>query len=159
MIMLSPHFSLAELTRSDTAARYGIDNRPDAAGIEKLRRVCTDILEPVRAQFGRPVIVNSGYRSPALNARIPGASNGSQHTLCEAADLEVPGVPNHDVALWIAGGSLPRGFGQLILENHVPGVPSSGWVHCSLPTARLRGQVLTMQRVQGRTVYLKGLVV
>ena len=67
---LSPHFTLAELTRSETAQRYQIDNTPDVAGIAKLRKVCETILEPVRAHFGGPVIVNSGYRSVAVNKRV-----------------------------------------------------------------------------------------
>lgn len=162
MRMLSPNFSLRELTKSETAARYGIDNTPDAAGIAKLGRVCRDILEPVRAHFGRPVVVNSGFRCRALNAKIPGSSDTSQHTLCGATDFEVPGVSNYEVAKWIAGGGLTWGFGQLILEAYTPGDPASGWVHASLPTVRLRGQIMTMQRRrQGgrvRTVYLPGLV-
>jgi len=152
---LSPHFTLAELIRSETAQRYQIDNTPDVAGIAKLRKVCETILEPVRAHFGGPVIVNSGYRSVAVNKRVPGSSNTSQHTLCEAVDFEVPGHSNYEVAAWCKDHLT---FGQLILEFYVPGNPSSGWVHCSIPNATKRGQVLTAARVKGRTSYMQGLV-
>lgn len=159
---LTEHFTLNELTRSETAARYGIANIPDAAGIELLRRCCVEILEPVRAHFGRPVRVNSGYRSPAVNAKIPGSSNTSEHTLCRAVDFEVDGVSNYDTARWIADGGL-GGFRQLILEAYTAGQPTSGWVHCSLRRPDRPREVLTMQRqrrADGRvkTVYLTGLV-
>ncbi|MCZ4340194.1 D-Ala-D-Ala carboxypeptidase family metallohydrolase [Sphingomonadaceae bacterium G21617-S1] len=162
---LSDHFTLSELTRSDTAARYAIRNVPDAAGIDKLRNLCQRVLEPVRAHYGRAVVVNSGYRSPALNAKIPGSSNTSQHTLCEAVDFEVPGIANGTVAAWVRDN---LDFDQLILEAYTPGDPSSGWVHVSWRAAGRRGRkgqggVLTMQRRRDaagklRTVYLPGLV-
>jgi len=158
---LSQHFSLAELTRSDTAARLGLANTPNAAGIVLLTAVAAQILEPVRAHYNRPVRVNSGYRSPALNAHIPGSSNTSEHCFCRAVDFEVPGVPNFEVARWIAGGGLPHGFGQVILEAYTPGQPSSGWVHCSLRTAAHDGEIRTMVRVADGarmiTRYLRGL--
>jgi zinc D-Ala-D-Ala carboxypeptidase len=154
---LSPNFTLAELTRSETAKRYQIDNIPNAGGIAKLTRVCNEILEPVRLYYRKPVTVNSGYRSPVLNRRIPGSSNTSQHTLCEAVDFEVEGVSNYEVAKWIKDGGI-KSFGQLILEFYVPGNPSSGWVHCSLPSASNRNEVLTAIRRNGRTRYVKGLV-
>jgi zinc D-Ala-D-Ala carboxypeptidase len=161
-VKLSPNFSLAELTRSETATRLALRNVPDTAEIALLTRVCTEILEPVRACFGRPVMVSSGYRSPALNRAIPGSSATSEHCFGRAADFSVPGVSNAEVARWIAGGGLPLGFGQVILEAYTPGVPASGWVHCSIRTAKHDGKVLTMQRVrQGaivRTVYLNGIV-
>jgi zinc D-Ala-D-Ala carboxypeptidase len=161
-MMLSPNFSLAELTRSETAARLGIRNVPDAAGIASLRLVCEQIGEPVRAHFKRPVMINSGYRCPELNAAVPGSSKTSEHCFARAIDFEVPGIANADVARWIAGGGLPKGFGQVILEAYTPGVPTSGWIHCSLLTAKFNRQVMTMQRVRQngrlRTVYLPGIV-
>ena len=155
-MQLSPHFTLHELTRSDTAARRGINNIPDAAGIAKLRRVCAAILEPVRAHFGGPVNVNSGYRSPALNRVIPGSSNTSQHTVCEAVDFEVEGHSNYEVAKWIANGGIPE-FGQVILEFYNPAIAGSGWVHASLRSATNHNEVLTALRINGRTRYVKGL--
>lgn len=160
-MQLSPHFSLREMTYSYTAERHKVNNTPDAAGIAKLKRVCTEILEPVRAHFGRPVQINSGYRSVALNKLIPGSSNTSQHTQCEAVDFEIDGIANADVAKWIRDGGLGTDFGQLILEFYERGVPSSGWVHCSLPSPSNRNEVLTAERriVNGRkkTIYLPGI--
>lgn len=156
-MQLSKNFTLHELTVSDTAKRKGINNTPDAAGIAKLKRVCVEILEPVRAHFGKPINVNSGYRSPALNRAIPGSSSTSQHTKCEAVDFEVQGHSNYEVAKWIADGGLPQ-WGQLILEFYNPNVPGSGWVHCSLPSAGNIREVMTALRVNGRTRYVAGLV-
>jgi len=125
---LSDHFTLGELTRSSTAARKGIDNAPPAELIPNLERLCREILEPVRAHYGIPFTPNSGYRSPSLNREI-GGSPKSQHCRGEAVDLELPGISNYDLALWIRE-NLP--FDQLILECYQPGDPSSGWVHVSL---------------------------
>jgi len=163
-MQLTEHFTLAELVRSDMAARHGLRNMPDDAGIERLRALCVAILEPVRAHFGRPVAVNSGYRSVALNAKIPGSSNRSQHSLCEAVDFEVSGHANAEVAWWVRDH---LAFDQLILEAYVAGDPHSGWVHVSWKPAGRRGRdgrngVLTMQRRRDaagklRNVYLPGL--
>lgn len=147
---LSEHFTLAELT----ATRTGLPNDAPPPVRLKLVQVCKAILEPVRAHYGRPVTVNSGYRSPAVNKAV-GSSPGSQHAVGEAVDFEVPGVSNGDVAKWCRD-NLPA-FGQLILEAHRPGDPASGWVHCSLPTARHNRQVLTMTMGTHGPVYSKGL--
>lgn len=148
---LSPNFTLAELTRSQAAVRLGIANSPDALQVEALRRVCAQILEPVRAHYGRPVRVTSGFRSVKLNARI-GGSRTSQHCAGEAVDFEVPGISNLEVCRWIE----ERGdFDQLILEYYTPGDPNSGWVHASWKLGRLRRLVLT--KPAGRPGYLPGL--
>ena len=90
-MQLSRFFTLAELTHSDTATREGIANEPPAAQIDALRALCGAVLDPLREAVGRPVRITSGYRGPALNARIGGSAT-SQHSLCEAADLQVPGL-------------------------------------------------------------------
>ena len=95
---------------------------------------------PIRAHFGKPVQVNSGYRSPAVN-RAVGSSPGSQHAKGEAADIEIPGVPNTVLARWI---SMNLRFDQLIAEEVRANDPSAGWVHVSFGP-RMRGQVLTMK--------------
>lgn len=147
---LSENFTLAELTHSEAAERLHLDNTPPAVVIERLREVCMRILEPVRQHFGRATTVNSGYRSVAVNKAVKGASN-SQHTRGEAVDFEIPGVANGDVAMW-ASANLE--FDQLILEAYKPGLPSSGWVHCSWRATDLRREVMTF--IPGRG-YLKGL--
>ena len=89
---LTRNFSLAELIKSDTAIRKGIDNNPNADQIEKLKLLCENILQPVRDHFGR-VTVTSCFRSPALCQKINSSIN-SQHTRAEAADFEVMGTSN-----------------------------------------------------------------
>lgn len=149
---LSDHFTFGELIRSETAERKGIDNTPPDELIPKLRRLCTEILEPIRAHYGVPFRPNSGYRSEALNREIGGSSR-SQHCVCEAVDIEIAGVSNYDLALWIRNN---LEYDQLILECYRSGEPSSGWVHVSLkPESRdNRMSVLTYSN---RT-YKKGLI-
>lgn len=153
---LSENFTLAELTRSDTAVRLGINNRPSQAVIENLASLCTHILEPVRKQFGRIVRVTSGYRSPELNLAVGGNPKGS-HPDGEAADFEVDDTSNLAVARWIAASQLP--FDQVILEFHIEGDPSSGWVHCSHRRSRPnRREVITaLRKANGGTEYRSGL--
>ena len=88
---LSPHFSLDEMLKSQTAIRKGIPNVPTEAHTEALRALCMNILEPVRAQYGIPFSPSSGYRSGELCIAI-GSTINSQHAKGEAADFEVPSV-------------------------------------------------------------------
>lgn len=150
-MQLSPHFTLAMLTRSMVATRRGIPNDPPPEVVERLRALAQNVLEPIRVRFGG-VIINSGYRSPKLN-RIIGGSPRSQHIRGEAADIEVPGQTNLALAQWIATN---LDFDQVILEGYTPGVPSSGWVHVSWRARGRRHEVLTKK--PGAQTYLKGLV-
>ena len=124
---LSKNFSLAELTKSQTATRKGIDNEPSTEHVENLIHLAETVLQPIRDEFGRPVVISSGYRSPELCEAI-GSSAKSQHAKGEAADFEVPGMDNMQLAMWISKNTV---FDQLILEFYEPGDPNSGWVHCS----------------------------
>jgi len=143
---LSKHFTLEELTHSSTAAEEGIDNTPDAAGIEKLKLLCEKVLEPIRVQFG-PIRVNSGYRSDALNKAIGGALT-SQHSFCEAADVSSRHYTPLEIAEWCIA-NLPA-FGQVIRE------PS--WTHVSYDMRQpCRNQPLSMDRVNGKPHYSKGI--
>ena len=127
MTRLSTHFSLKELTRSQTAERKGINNTPDDSEIENLKLVCENILEPVREHYGIPFTPSSGFRSFELNKAI-GSSSKSQHITGKAVDFEIPGVPNMEVALWIKEH---LDYDQLLLEFYKEKIPDSGWVHCS----------------------------
>ena len=149
---LSQNFSLAELEKSQTATRNGINNAAPAVDIPKLKALAENVLQPVRDKWG-PVIISSGYRSPDLN-KVIGGSNTSQHTLCEAADFEVRGESNLKIARWIEE---TLDFDQLILEFYVPGEPNSGWIHCSYKKEGNRKQTLTASRVDGRVQYTAGL--
>ena len=94
-IRLSEHFMLSEFTRSSTAERLGICNELDPFYpthkdiIANLRNLCEQVLEPLRAYVRQPIIISSGYRSPALNQALRGAPR-SQHLTGEAADIRLP---------------------------------------------------------------------
>ena len=154
---LSENFHLSEFVKSQTAARRGIKNDPGPDEIQALRLLCYRVLEPVRAHYGRPVVISSGYRSPALN-RATGGAASSQHCKGEAADFEVPGISNVEVCRWMES---KLNYDQLILEFIQPGVPHSGWVHVSYREP-YRNMELTARRVKkwGRmtTQYLPGIV-
>lgn len=140
-IQLSQHFKLSEMIKSDMAIRYGIDNYPQNQGIiDCLKIVCGAILELCREQFG-PIIPTSGYRNPVVNKLVGSKSENSQHLYGQAVDFEIPGVSNYEIALWIKNNI--HVYDQLILECYVPGVPNSGWVHCSVKSGGNRHQDLT----------------
>ena len=97
---LSDNFSLIEFTKSQTAERRGIENKPNEIHTIAMESLCHNILERVRSAFGKPVMINSGYRSPALCEAI-GSKPTSQHCDGEAADIEIFGVSNYDLAKYI----------------------------------------------------------
>ena len=84
---LSKNLSLAEVTKSTTASRLGIDNTPDDWATENLRQIAVNVFQPLRDAFGCPIYVSSGYRGPELNAAIGGAKR-SQHMEGRALDLD-----------------------------------------------------------------------
>ena len=151
---LTENFSLHEMVKSETALRQGIDNTPTEQVIQNLRTLCEQILQPVREHYKKGVKVNSGYRSPDVNAAV-GGSRTSDHTKGQAADIEIPGVANYDLAKYIAENYK---FTQIILEFYTPGVPDSGWVHVSYDPANLKCQTLTAMKENGKTVYKPGLI-
>lgn len=154
MTQLTANFSLHELSKSETALRMGFDNTPDDEATENLRLLCEKVLQPVRDHYGKGVKVNSAYRSPESNAAV-GGSKTSDHCKGMAADIEIPGVANADLAQWIMDN---LDYTQLILEFYTPGIPDSGWVHVSYDPNRLTKQELTATKVAGKTQYLPGLV-
>jgi hypothetical protein len=154
MTQLSTNFSLHELSKSETALRMGFDNTPDDEATENLRLLCEKVLQPVRDHYGKGVKVNSAYRSPESNAAV-GGSKTSDHCKGMAADIEIPGVANADLAQFIMDN---LSYTQLILEFYTPGIPDSGWVHVSFDPNNLKKQELTATKVAGKTQYLPGLV-
>jgi len=151
---LSANFTLKELIKSDTATRLGLDNTPDDEALENLKTLCEKVLQPVREHFDKSVSVNSAYRSPESNAAV-GGSKTSDHCKGMAADIEIVGVANADLAQWIMDN---LEYTQLILEFYTPGIPDSGWVHVSYDPNNLKKQELTATKVAGKTTYLNGLV-
>jgi len=146
---LSENFSLVELTKSQTATRKGIDNTPSTEHQENLKRLCESILQRVRDHFNRVVSVSSGYRSEELCLAI-GSKTTSQHAKGEAADFEIFGLSNKELADWINENLY---YDQLILEYWKESDPNSGWVHCSFSLNGNRKQYLRAYKENGKTKY------
>jgi hypothetical protein len=140
-MQLSKHFKLKEFTKSQVAARNGINNTPHSGDLKNLEDLCYEVLEPIRAKFG-VVTINSGFRSLELN-RLLKSSDSSQHCKGMAADIEVLGTSNLKVAHWIKDNV---DFDQLILEfwNSESEDLNVGWIHISFDEkGSNRKQVLT----------------
>ena len=152
-MQLSKHFKLEEFEKSMTATRKGISNKAGSGEISNLTDLCYEILEPVRAKFGKPITVTSGYRSEALCEAI-GSKKTSQHTKGQAVDFEIMGIHNLKVAEWIKDN---LEYDQLILEFYEEGDPHSGWIHCSYNISGNRKKVMTAKRIDGKVSYLDGL--
>jgi len=146
---LSENFSLLELTKSQTAERKGIDNTPSTEHQENLKRLCESILQRVRDHFGRVVSVSSGYLSPELCTAI-GSKTTSQHAKGQAADFEIYGMSNQELANYIKEN---LDYAQLILEYWKKEDPNSGWVHCSYDVNVNRKQYLKAYKENGSTKY------
>jgi len=146
---LSKNFSLAELTKSQTATRKGIDNTPSPTHQNNLKLLCTHVLQPVRDHFSRVVSVSSGYRSEELCLAI-GSKTTSQHAKGQAADFEIYGLSNKELADYIHQN---LEYDQLILEYWKEEDPNSGWVHCSYKSEGNRKQYLKAYKENGSTKY------
>ena len=136
---LSEHFTYEELTRSDTAVRLGVDNTPNEAEIENLKRLAVLLEEVKKAVGGKPVMINSGFRSKAVNDAV-GSKDSSQHRLGCAADLRVPGLKPREVVEACIAAKVP--FDQIILEF-------DSWTHISVPNTpqmQPRGQKLIIDK-------------
>jgi zinc D-Ala-D-Ala carboxypeptidase len=144
---LSASFVLAEFLDSQTGARMGIDNTPDALAIAGIRNFLAPGMQKVRDLLGHPVVISSGYRCPALNRAVGGARN-SDHMRGLAADFTCPGFGRPlDVAKAIVASGIQ--FDQLIQEG-------GQWVHVSF-SANPRKQVLTAKFSNGGVTYVGGL--
>lgn len=126
-IQLSTHFKLSEFLRSETASARGIDNTPSLEVVSNLQQLCINVLEPLRAYFNTPIVVSSGYRSPALNKAVGGSAT-SQHMTGEAADLRIPSeAVGREWFKWIMDNCK---FHQLIWEKDTP-QSTHHWIHVS----------------------------
>jgi zinc D-Ala-D-Ala carboxypeptidase len=149
-MVISQHFTLGELIRSDSAKRNGINNMPNAEQIENLKALCEHILEPIREEFRVPIYISSAYRSKEAN-RFVGGSKTSQHCRGEAADIDMDGhshnITNKDIFDFIVA-KLP--FDQVINEFNY------AWVHVSYKrNGPQRKQILrAVKNNSGGTIYL-----
>ncbi len=150
-MMLSKNLSLVEVMKSATAIKHGIANEPSSQHLTNLKAVATNIFQPCRDYFGKPLAVTSGYRSPKLNELI-GGSKRSQHSKGEALDLDAQvygGFTNAELFHYIKDN---LDFDQLIWEFGNDEEPD--WIHCSYTTEN-RKEVLKAYKHNGKTRYDK----
>lgn len=121
---LSPNFTLEELTHSEIAERKNLDNTPNASEVANLTRLAA-LLEQVRALLGKPILINSGFRSKLVNDSV-GSKDTSQHRLGCAADLRVPGMTPKQVVETCIAADIP--YHQIIEEF-------GSWTHISVPNS------------------------
>lgn len=134
MKKLSENFTVEELTHSDTAERLGIDNTPNADTLENLQFLVDNVLQPLRDIYGRPIVVNSGYRCPKLNKAV-GGSKTSQHMTGQAADITAGNkAENKELFNLVLDNDLI--FDQLIDEKNY------SWIHISYNQDQNRQQIL-----------------
>ena len=120
---LSEHFSLRELTKTNT----GIDNVPDEEQVNNLKRVC-QWLERLRSKRNEPIVINSGYRSPQVNKAVGGAANSNHLTGC-AVDIRVAGMEQllrYAVILLDIADEGREDFDELLMERNAKG---NYWLH------------------------------
>lgn len=136
---LTENFSLRELTKSATAERLGILNKPTKEVLANLQELASTILQPIREKWGEPIIVTSGYRSPRLNEVVGGARN-SQHMKGQAADIRTVSdkvADNYKLFCLIKDmiNTSAITVGQLIDEH------GYSWIHISTPHLQTNNQV------------------
>ena len=145
MTQLTKNFSLAELTKSQTASRKGLNNTPTPQVEKNLKNLAETILQPLREKLGKPIVINSGYRSPAVNAAVGGSAT-SAHRFGHAVDLVVPGYAGGDVkklcqyiVKFLKDNNIA--FDQVIYEF-------DAWCHIGIKSGnnKQRGQVITINR-------------
>lgn len=132
------YFTIDELCASDTARRKGIDNTPNADARLRMQILIEQLLDPIRATWGGPITVNSGYRSPALNKAVGGVAT-SQHLKGEAADITVGSQEANKQLFDLIVELRQNGrisFDQLIDESNY------AWVHVSYRSGKNRNQIL-----------------
>ena len=147
--MLSPHFSVEELTASATAKALNIDNTPTDIALNNLKRLARS-LEMVRDYLNAPLRISSGYRSPVLNVAV-GGSKSSRHCDGLAADFTPKGWELSIAFATLTNcGALP--YDQLILERTKDG---AAWIHLGLchEDEKPRRQALNALGTKGHMIY------
>lgn len=140
MTKLSKNFSLNELTYSSTARANKVDNVPDRWELDNLKKLCNNILQPIRNKWGDSIFVTSGYRNPIVN-RLVGGSSTSQHMEGKAADITVGSKEGNKKLFDMIVQMLENEeitVGQLIDEKNY------SWIHISLPYKKVN-QVLHLK--------------
>jgi len=148
---LTEHLTLAEVTKSNTAVRLGIDNTPTTEHEINLHLVASEIFEPIRVHFGVAIGISSGYRGKALNKAV-GGSKTSDHCKGMALDIDADiygKLKNVDIFNYIKDN---LEFKQLILE-YPNKTGDAKWIHVSFDPTNNKGQILIANRVNGKTKY------
>ena len=141
------YFSINELTKSSTAIRQGINNTPPQDAVVKMTALVDNILDPLREAYGKPIVVDSGYRCAKLNKQVKGSAT-SQHLTGEAADIRsVSDNPKDNKEIFDLIVKLGLPFDQLINEYDY------NWVHVSF-SKRNRRQKLKAVKQGGKTAYI-----
>jgi zinc D-Ala-D-Ala carboxypeptidase len=105
-MQISKHFTLGELTLSQTAVRHGLDNHPNEKALDNLRALCEYVLEPLTEAVEAPVHINNDYRAPMVNKAVGGVET-SQHCYGQAADITIPGMSISEVIALVRSLKLP----------------------------------------------------
>lgn len=150
-MQLSKNLTLAEVIRSETAKRKGINNMPTPEHIENFKKLAVNVFQPIRDHFGVSIHISSGYRSKALNTAI-GGSLSSQHCRGEAIDIDMDGtdITNAQIFHFIKDNLT---WDQMIWEFGTDKNPD--WVHVSYKsTGKQRKQILKAIKTNGKTSYV-----
>lgn len=139
-MQITKNFTLEEMYDSETARAKKINNQPNAQQQDNLIRLVSNVLQPIRDKFGKPIYVNSGYRCEALNKAVGGVKT-SEHLTGNAADIN----SSDNKALWklitdmINAGEIK--LGQCIWEK---GTNAPTWIHLSNPSAKHNNEIFRL---------------
>jgi zinc D-Ala-D-Ala carboxypeptidase len=150
---LTANISLDELIKSQVAERKGINNNPSPMQIENLKALAINILQPIRSEFDRPLIISSGFRTAELCIEI-GSKITSEHCAdnkSAAADFEIPGIDNKELAQWIRDNLIWNQLILRVLQRRRTII--SGWVHCSYSSDLNKKESLIAYREDNKVKY------
>jgi hypothetical protein len=147
--MISKHITMAEATNSETAKKLGISNLPNDVELANMKLVAEKCFEPIREWYGKPLRINSFFRSAKLNSSIGGSSGTSQHCLGQAIDLSSGNnAENKKIFLWAKDNLV---YDQIIYEYGND--DGCDWVHISYKPTGNRKQALRCSKVNGKPSY------
>lgn len=149
---MKKYFTIEELSRSEIAEERGLDNTPSPEAVENLRKLIDNLLQPLREEYGRPIKVNSGYRSKEVNVLADGAKN-SDHLYGYAADI-TGGSVEANKKIWSIFTSKKLNYKQIIWEK------GGTWIHVSYQEGNNKMEVLSSKgkkyiKINPASIYCK----